>query len=191
MTFTGEQINRIGDAPSRLFFIDARMRGLPVDVFHAFVNGSATMRAKACSAVKVVDASGPEMTRAETVTLLNDLCIFAAAGLVDPAIRWDAVDDRSARATFTSGSNTVQATLVFNDAGELVDFVSDDRLASSPDGKQFTPRRWSTPVGAYRAFGPRRLSTRGEARWHAPAPDGEFAYLTIELQDIAYNVRTR
>jgi hypothetical protein len=32
----------------------------------------------------------------------------------------------------------------------LADFVSDDRLAASPDGKVFTRKRWSTPILDYR-----------------------------------------
>jgi hypothetical protein len=129
------------------------------------------------------------MTRAETVTLFNDLCILAPGGLIDAAIRWEAIDDHSARGHFTHGANTVAATLVFNDAGELVDFVSDDRLRSSADGKSFLSQRWSTPLRDYRTFGATRLATRGEGLWHAPAPEGRFAYLTYELFEIEYNVQ--
>jgi hypothetical protein len=75
--------------------------------------------------------------------------------------------------------------------GEIVDFVSDDRMAASADGKVFTRQRWSTPISGYRDIGGRRLGTVGEALWHAPEPDGEFAYLEFHVDDIAYNVGTR
>jgi hypothetical protein len=191
MPFSGEQFDRFGDNSARLFFIDASMLGLPVDVLHVFRGAAATMRAKAGSLVPVVNASGPEMNRSETVTLFNDLCILAPAALVDPAIEWVPVDDHTAAAVFTRGPNVTRAVLSFGPTGELVDFVSDDRLRSSPDGRTFTVQRWSTPVGTVRTFGTRRVSTKGEARWHAPAPEGEFAYLEFELVGIAYNVRTR
>ena len=45
------------------------MFGLPMDVLHAFVGRSATLRVKACSLVPMVNANG----RAETVTMFNDL----------------------------------------------------------------------------------------------------------------------
>ena len=51
MSFTGEQVNTYGAEPSRLFFMDATMFGLPVDVLHTYVGPSATMRVKACSLV--------------------------------------------------------------------------------------------------------------------------------------------
>jgi hypothetical protein len=184
MSFTAEQYNFPGE-PARFFLMDAKRSGLPVAVFHAFRSHSATMRVRLLSLVPLVDASGTQLDRAETVTLFNDLCLLAPAALIDSAIRWESIDGRSAQAHYAVGSNTISAVLAFNEAGELVDFVSDDRLAASPDGTQFTRRRWSTPVSAYRSFGPQRVSTRGEGRWHLP--EGEFVYLEIELLDLHTN----
>jgi hypothetical protein len=101
---------------------------------------------------------------------------------VDPAIRWEEIDARTARAHYTLGPHTVSATLSFNDAGELVDFVSDDRLVASPDGSRFIRQRWSTPLGEYRAFGPTRAASRGEGRWHPT--EGEYAYIELEVVDL-------
>jgi hypothetical protein len=185
MTFTGEQVNSFGRQPSRLFFMDAEMFGLPVEVLHKFEDGSATMRVRACSLFTMVDASGPEMDRAETVTLFNDLCILAPAALVDAPVTWQLVDDHHVLATCTYGVNTIGAELTFNDDHELIDFYSDDRMAVSTDGTTFKPQPWSTPLCTYRDFGSCRVATVGEARWHAP--EGEFAYLEYELDDIVYN----
>jgi hypothetical protein len=146
MRFTAEQVNTYGSDPSRVSFMDATMFGLPVDVLHTFVGSAATMRAKVCSLVRVVDAAGPDMARAETVTLLNDLCLFAPAALVDAPITWHALDHRRVPATYTNGAHVVTAELVFNYQAELVDFISDGRMAATPDGKGFTPQRWSTPL---------------------------------------------
>ena len=185
MTFTGEQVNTYGPQPGRLFLMDAELLGLPVEVLHAFEAGAATMRVRALSLFTMVDASGPEMDRAETVTIFNDLCILAPAALVDAPIVWHVLDDHHVRGTYTYGAITITAELVFNDDHELVDFVSDDRTATSTDGKTFTPQRWSTPISGYRALGPWRLGTVGEGHWHAP--EGEFAYLEFHLDNIIYN----
>ena len=40
---------------------------------------SANMRVKAAALVSVAEASGPEMDQSETVTLFNDMCMFAPA----------------------------------------------------------------------------------------------------------------
>ncbi len=190
MSFTGEQVNTYGPETSRLFFIDATMFGLPVDVLHALVGPSATMRVKVCSLLPMVNASGAEMDRGETVTLFNDLCILAPAALVDAPVTWQPLDDHHARGTFTNGAQSVTADLVFNDDHELVDFVSDDRLRASPDGKTFTRQRWSTPVSGYRAFGSRHVAAHGEGRWHAPDPEGEFPYIEFNADEITYNAST-
>lgn len=182
MDFVAEQHNAFGPEPSRLFFMKATMKGLPVDVFHRFVGESATFRVRLLSAFQLVDAKGPELTRAETVTLFNDLCILAPAQLVDPAITWEARDATHARAHFTRGPWTISAELVFNEAGELIDFVSDDRTRASSDGTQFTPARWTTPLRDYRGFGARRVASFGEARWEEPT--GAFAYGEFELLDL-------
>ena len=189
MTYTGEQVNTYGRTPSRLFWMDATMFGLPVDVLHVFVGESATMRVRLCSALRMVNSAGPEMDRAETVTLFNDLCILAPAALVDAPIAWREVDDTHVQGVFSNGAQTVSADLFFHD-GDLVDFRSDDRMSTSPDGSTFTPQPWSTPVSDYRVFGARRLATHGEGRWHAAAPQGEFAYLEYNLDAITYNTGT-
>ena len=187
MSFVAEQVNTYGPAPSRLFFMDATMFGLPIDVLHAYVGPSATMRVKACSLVTMVNAAGPEMDRAETVTLFNDLCVLAPAALVDAAVVWQAVDDRRVRGTFTNGAQSVTADLTFNDADELVDFVSDDRTRAAADGKSFTPQRWSTPIGGYRTIGDRWIGTHGEGHWHPAEMQGEYSYLEFSVDDMAYN----
>ena len=187
MTYTGEQVNTFGPAPSRLFWMDATMLGLPVDVLHVLVGPTATMRVKVCSVLPMVNAAGPDMDRAETVTLFNDLCILAPAALIDAPITWQALDDHHVRGVFTNGAQTVTADLTFHD-GDLVDFVSDDRMSASRDGS-LIPQRWSTPVRAYACLGTRRLATYGEGRW-ASDVQGEFAYLEYHLDAITYNAET-
>jgi len=184
MEFTAQQYNFPGE-PARFFLMGASKSGLPVDVFHSFREHSATMRVRLLSLVPVVDASGPKLDRAETVTLFNDLCLLAPAALLDPAIAWEPIDERRVRAYYRVGPNRISALLLFNDGGELVNFVSDDRLAASSDGTQFTQQRWSTPVKDYRNFGPWRVCTRGQGRWHPP--EGEFVYFEAELTDLQIN----
>ena len=184
MPFVAEQHNTIEPA-RRLFMMDARMKGLPVAVLHAFAPEGATMRVKLLSAVSMVDAAGPALTRGETVTWFNDLCVLAPGALIASCITWTPIDDRAARAQVTLGANTVAAELRFDGDGRLIDFVSDDRGAASPDGKTFTVQRWSTPLAGYARVGPATVATHGEARWHPPT--GAFAYGEFELRGLAYD----
>jgi hypothetical protein len=185
MPFTGEQVNVYGTEPQRIFFMDARMAGVPVDVLHVFDRRGATMRVRLLSLLPIVNGSGPQMDRAETVTVLNDLCLLAPAALVGAPIVGAVNDGESSSATadFTLGSQTVSASLSIGADGALTDFLSDDRLRSSPDGQTFVQQRWSTPVRSEGEWSGHRVCREGEARWHAPEPEGTFTYLEFVVDD--------
>jgi hypothetical protein len=176
------------DDPARLFLLRASRLGVPFDAYHLYAGPSATMQVRVASLLQVVDARGPEMNRSETVTMFNDMCLLAPATLIDRKISWKELDSRTVAATFENASYTIAAVLSFNEAGELVDFQSDDRYLSA-DGKTYTKYRWSTPMRDYRDFDGRRLATRGEASWRLP--EGEFVYGRIEIRTIEYNLAPR
>ena len=188
MPLTAEQYNFV-DEPARLFYLNASMLLIPVQGYHRYVGPSATMHVKAAALVPVVDVSGDEMNQGETVTMFNDMCVMAPATLIDAAIAWEPVDARTARASFTNAGQTIRAELSFNEGGELTNFWSDDRYQTSPDGKSVKKVRWSTPLDGYRSFGPVRLASGGEARWHEPGTD--YAYIELTLDDVQYNLHSR
>ena len=180
MPFTGQQVNTFGSHPDRLFLMDATRSGLPVTVLHSYADATATMRAKVLSLVTVVDASGPEMDRGETVTVFNDLVVLAPGAIADAPVRWTAVDDRHVLGAFTNEDQTVSAELTFDEDGDLVDFVSEDRLRASPDGTSFTRQRWSTPLSGHREEHGHRQLDAGRGRWYVPGSGDWFTY--VELQ---------
>ena len=180
MTGTAVQYDRF-DPPKRLFYLPTVMMGLPVKVLHDFDGIAATMRVRLAGLYSVVDAKGDDFSRVETVTLLNDLCLFAPGWLSDPRLSWQAMDDRSAAVTFRNGPYTVHATLVFNDVGELVNFTSPDRGSTVPGGVAVL-RPWSTPLKSYKTLNGQHLATYGEAVWNDEA--GDFAYGKFTVTDI-------
>ena len=184
MPFEADQ-HSDADDHSRLFLMHARMHGIPVQAFHRLIDGHATMQVTLAGVVRIADARGDVMDRSETVTLFNDMCVLAPATLLDQRIAWEPIDATTVRARFTSGAQTISATLVFGADGLLTNFVSDDRSRASSDGKSFTRLRFSTPVRDYRDFGAARLAAHGEARWLLP--EGEFTYGEFDLQSVEYN----
>lgn len=181
MSFEAEQVN-FYDSIRRYFWMDAKRAGLPVDVLHAYGANDAGMRVRVLSMIPAVDLQGPEAMRTETVTILNDMSIFAPGALLDSRIAWRELDPLRVEATLTNGPHTVRAVLVFDESGALVDFWSDDRPMLGEDGKTMTPARWSTPLREYGIRGPLRLATRGEGRY-AP-PEGDYAYLELEILEV-------
>ncbi len=187
MPFTGQQVNTYGPRPQRLFLMDATKSGLPVTVLHVFADTTATMRVKLLSLVTMVDASGPEMDRGETVTVFNDLVVMAPGAIADANATWTAIDALHVRGDFTDGDQTVSAVLTFDAEHDLIDFVSDDRSAASADGETFTPQRWSTPLAGHRETDGRRVLTSGQGVWHTGEPEDSFTYLEFNLDAITYN----
>ncbi len=170
--------------PTRLFLMDARMFGLPVRALHEYRQEQATFTVRVASTLNMVDLRGEAISAAETVTVLNDMCLMAPGALADPRLAWSAVDDLSATVTFTNARHVVTATLVFNERAELVDFWSDDRPDSSSG--TFVPMRWSTPVTEYRDLDGRHILHRGGAAYLRP--DGPFTYGEFTMRSIRYDV---
>lgn len=170
------------DDPSRYFFLRTRMLGLPVRVLHEYESGAAHMQVRVAGLVNLVNERSRALSRAETVTILNDLCIMAPSALIDPRFVFTERSEREADVRFTHGEHSVTATLVFNADGDLENFISDDRHALANDGT-----RWTTPLRNYTEFEGRRIASEGDAIWHYE--DGhEFHYGTFRISDIRWNV---
>lgn len=169
---------------SRSFYITSALYGIPFDGLHLYLEDSATMQIKVGGLVKVANASGKKMTQSETVTLFNDMCIFAPATLIDSTIQWKEIDNLTVEAKFSNAGYSISAKLFFDASGALIDFSSEDRYESS-DGKTYNNYRWSTPIKNYKSFGNRNIPTYGEAIWHKP--EGPFIYAKFDIQEVTYN----
>jgi hypothetical protein len=142
------------------------------------------MQIKLLGLFNVVNVKGKEMNKAETVTVFNDMCLMAPGSLIDKRIEWKAIDSLSTQAFFTNGDIKITAMLYFNELGQLVNFISDDRYAIG----EMLQYRFSTPVRDYVQVGNRNIWKYGETIWHYP--DGEFLYGKFTLKSVEYNIST-
>jgi hypothetical protein len=185
MKINAEQYNFYNDY-TRLFYIRSTLYGIPIDGFHKYVSGRATMQIKVASLFKVVDAKGKEMDKSDTVTFFNDMCLFAPATLIDKNIIWKQIEPLKVKAKFTIKGIEINAELHFNEKGELINFISEDRYLTE-SGEEYINYKWSTPVQRYLDFNGIKVPTHGKAIWHTP--EGEFTYMKIDLKDIKYNIK--
>jgi hypothetical protein len=184
MELTSEQYNFI-KTPTRLFYLDATMKGLPVGGFHSFKNGVAFMDIRLLSMFKVEYQSGAVMNTSETVTFFNDLCVMAPGALIDKRIEWLEVVGNKVKASFTNNGITISAWLYFNEKGELINFDSEDRSALGKNGETIK-LKWSTPMRDYKDINGYRLASYAETIY--TYPDGDFTYAAFTLKDIGYNL---
>jgi hypothetical protein len=180
MPFTSEQYNFM-QPPTRLFFMKAVMNQLPVSGYHRYRNGNAMMDIRLLSLFNVQYQEGAKMDTAETVTFFNDMCCMAPATLIDKRIQWLETDENTVKASFTNNHITIVAWLYFNDKGELINFISDDRYAADADKKL----RWATPIKNYKEINGYRLAGYAEVIY--TYPDRDLCYGTFELNSVAYN----
>ena len=68
---------------------------------------------KLASLIPVVNAYGEIMTKGETVTLFNDMCVLAPGTLIAKSIQWETIDPLTVKATFTNQGYTISALSVF------------------------------------------------------------------------------
>jgi len=180
MPFTSEQHNFM-ETPTRLFFMKAVMKNLPVAGYHGFHNGDAFMDIRLFSLLKVQFQDGPEMDTAETVTFFNDMCCMAPATLIDKRIAWQELRVNIVKATFTNNGIAIAAELFFNERGELINFKSSDRY-NAEAGRKLP---WATPLKNYREKNGYRLA--GYAETIYTYPDRDLCYGTFEVSSITYN----
>lgn len=167
---------------SRLFYMNAVMKQLPVAGYHRYKDRKAFMDIRLLSMFRVQYLDGNEMDLAETVTFFNDMCVLAPASLIDKRIRWLTTDGNRVNARFTNGDLSVTAWLYFNDEGQLVNFSSEDRY-NADAGKKMP---WSTPLYEYRDYHGYNLASKAEAIYHYA--EGPVVYGNFTLVDVNYNV---
>lgn len=184
MPFTCEQQNFMA-VPTRLFFMNARMKGLPVAGYHHFKNGKAVMDIRLLSLIRVQYAEGREMDISETVTFFNDMCCMAPATLIDNRIKWFESTPDSVKCSFTNNGITIRATLIFNEKGELANFISTDRYAYNDNGTM-TRIQWQTPLKAYKTVNGFYLPAQAEMIYNYP--EGDLCYGIFSLKNIKYNL---
>lgn len=170
--------------PSRYFYMTASKMNLPATGLHLYQNETATFEVRLLNWFKIVDAIGDKMNQAETVTLLNDMCFIAPATLIDSRISWQVLDDTTVKAQFKNERITVSAVLYFNELGELVNFISNDRFDT--DGKKYNNYPWATPVTDYRTINGYFLP--GRAKLIYQKPEGDFTYGELEYKSVKYNL---
>lgn len=120
---------------------------------------------------------------------LSECPCFPTALLPSRRVRWEAIDDRSARCHLVDHGLHVNGVFTFNEDGEIVGFAARDtpRVQSSNCASSSAPSKtatWLRQYGNYRPMHGMMVPTRLESSWRM---DGEVpcAYARMELTDIA------
>lgn len=163
----------------------ARVKKGPLTLLNGhdrYDNGSGHMLIRLLSMFPVVNMRGPEMDTSALITFVNDMVMWPTAFLSD-YIQWEPLDATTARARVILHGRQFSAVLCFDDAGQLVDFVTEDRYRAV--GKTVQQTKWSTPFRGYHEVNGVIIPAEADAIWHLP--EGEFHYIHVKTEEVQYD----
>ena len=152
------------------FVWDARIfmaKKLAFHVHDAYVTGAGILRVKLFGLVPLVDMpSTPALAQGELMRFFAEAAWYPTALLPSQGIRWEAVDDSTARATLTVGGHPLTMQFTF-DARNRIKTVRAENRARIIDGES-VPTPWE---GRFTNYGYRDnmlIPIDGEVAWILP-----------------------
>jgi hypothetical protein len=168
------------------FVWDARITMIPgvsVHVHDAYVAGEGILHASLLGLVSMVDIRGTsDVAQGELMRFLAEAAWYPTALLPSQGVRWEAIDDRSARATLTDGDASATLTFQFNDDG-LIDIIRADARGRSVGNKMvYLP--WQGRFWNYQLRDGMRIPIEGEVSWITP--EGKRPYWRGRITHVSY-----
>lgn len=168
------------------FLWDARiamMPGITVRVHDGYVDRAGLLHAAVHGLINMADLhGGGELARGELMRFFAEAAWYPTALLPSQGVRWEAVDDRSARGTLTDGPISLTLLFRFDDAGLMASVRAEAR--GRMEGKTITMApwegRWSNPQQREGMTVP----FTGEVAWMLP--DGPKTYWRGTITKLRY-----
>lgn len=174
------------DKPGFIWTVDVRMN--PLFGFRGrdkFENGKGEMLIKLNSLVNVVNAQGEKLDEGSLQRYLGEMVWFPSLAL-SPHVRWEAIDDTSAKATMSFNGTEGSGIFYFDVNGDVKKFVA-WRFQGNEDSAE--RREWVMEIEDYGVFEGIRVPTKMTATWKLDADD--WTWLKLEVTEIRYNERAK
>ncbi|MGI6649622.1 MAG: DUF6544 family protein [Bacillota bacterium] len=169
------------DQPVFIWRVKSSMMGLPVVGRDLFREGQGEMQIRLAGIIPVVNvANNPKINESALQRYLGEIIWFPTAAL-SSYIKWEPINEYSAKATMSYGGTTGSAVFYFNEQGEMTKFVA-------PRYKEITdeePTEWVATVKETQIINGIKLPTKLEATWMLDT--GEFTWYKFEIADVRYN----
>lgn len=170
---------------------DARIKwtaGVNVYVRDAYAAGAGTLHAAVLGLFTVAKMHGtPELAQGELMRYLGEAAWYPTALLPSQGVRWEGIDDWSARATLTDGATSVSLEFSFDQEGMISTAWANARQFIANGVLQNAP--WQGRFGNYAMRGGMRVPLEAEVEWQLP--DGPLPYWRRRLTDIEYEFAMR
>ena len=162
---------------------DARIQmapGINAFVHDTYLLGEGSLHASLLGLFTVADVRGtPEASQGELLRFFAETAWYPTALLPSQGVRWEAINDISARATLTDGATTVSLVFQFNAEGPIATVRAEaryhDKLTAMPWGGRF----WE-----YSVCNGMLIPLKGEVGWEYP--EGTRLYFKGRTTEIHY-----
>jgi hypothetical protein len=165
---------------------DARIQmapGVSAFVHDTYLLGEGNLNASLLGLFTVAKMHGtPESNQGELLRFFAETAWYPTALLPSQGVRWEAIDDNSARATMTDGTTTVSLVFQFNDQGAIATIRAEGRYRM--DGDKLTAMPWGGRFGEYSVRNGMLIPLEGEVGWEHP--EGTRLYFKGKITEISY-----
>lgn len=161
----------------------AMMPGIIVRVHDAYVAGEGILHAALFGLVTLADVRGtPEVAQGQLMRFFAEAVWYPTALLPSQGVRWESVDDTSAKATIKDGEVTLTLLFRFNDAG-LIGSVRSETRGRVVNGA-VVPTPWEGRLWGYEIRDGMQVPMEGEVAWLLP--EGPKPYWRGRITKLRY-----
>ena len=162
---------------------DARIQmapGVNAFVHDTYLLGEGSLHASLLGLFTVAKIpSTPEANQGELLRFFAEAPWYPTALLPSQGVRWEAINDTSARATLTDGATTVSVVFQFNAEGTIDRFRAEARYRD-----KLTAMPWGGRLWEYSVRNEMLIPLEGEVGWEYP--EGIRLYFKGKITEINY-----
>jgi hypothetical protein len=142
------------------------------------------MRGRLAALIAVVDQQDrPELNAGALQRYLAEAPWFPTALLPGPALTWEEIDSRTARATLTDRTTSVSVEFTFGAQGEIVRSFTPERFREVQG--RYVPTPWGGTYHDYELVEGMQVPRHAAVSWQLP--EGPLPYALIYVKSAQYH----
>lgn len=157
--------------PSGFLFITGRDK---------FEQGKGNMLIKAYGLFIIADSKGSQTDQGTLLRYLAEICWFPTAALSE-YIKWETIDNETAKATMSYGAVTASGIFYFNANGDLEKFEADRYYINN---NHSSLEKWQVTCVDHKTFDGIRIPVKNNVTWKLK--EGDFKWLELEITNIQF-----
>lgn len=151
----------------------------------SFLHGQGHGHLKLFGAITLRELEGAETNHSMLFRFLSDLVWLPTGLLPTKALRWEAVDNSTAKAILSDGPTRVEALFHVNGDGQVERITTNSKYRDHRSG--FEQTQFTMRCSNYQRIDGVQVPTQVTFVWNLP--DGDFEYGHFTLKDVSYYFR--